>query len=207
MESIVTGQLYLELSYNVEARPAEFEAGPTPYPEIPTSPSLLAAIGTGAGSLVADVLKILFRVNELLEGVDMQGINAAVVASAQSVQRLVDSPEILAAMSQVPGMTTQVSETMEELKRLAERMGAGMDPMQSQLEETSREMVLTLQALRKSIDETHEMLTADSGVGYRLEQALASFAEAAEAMRVLAVTLERNPDMLLRGKKPGGERP
>jgi paraquat-inducible protein B len=51
------------------------------------------------------------------------------------------------------------------------------------------------------------MLTADSGVGYRLEQALASFAEAAEAMRVLAVTLERNPDMLLRGKKPGGERP
>jgi paraquat-inducible protein B len=207
MESIVTGQLYLELSYNVEARPAEFEAGPTPYPEIPTSPSLLAAIGTGAGSLVADVLKILFRVNELLEGVDMQGINAAVVASAQSVQRLVESPEILAAMSQVPGMTTQVSETMEELKRLAERMGAGMDPMQSQLEETSREMVLTLQALRKSIDETHEMLTADSGVGYRLEQALASFAEAAEAMRVLAVTLERNPDMLLRGKKPGGERP
>jgi paraquat-inducible protein B len=137
----------------------------------------------------------------------MQGINAAVVASAQSVQRLVESPEILAAMSQVPGMTTQVSETMEELKRLAERMGAGMDPMQSQLEETSREMVLTLQALRKSIDETHEMLTADSGVGYRLEQALASFAEAAEAMRVLAVTLERNPDMLLRGKKPGGERP
>jgi phospholipid/cholesterol/gamma-HCH transport system substrate-binding protein len=202
MESVVTGQLYVELTYREDPPPPEFEARPTPYPEIPTAPSLLTALGTGAGSLVADVLKVLFRVNEMLEGVDMKGINAAVVASAQSVQRLVESPEILAAMAQVPGMTTQVSQTMAELQRLAERAGAGIEPMQTQLESANRELVLTLQALRKSIDETHEMLTSDSGVGYRLEQALASFTEAAEALRVLAVSLEQNPDMLIRGKKP-----
>jgi paraquat-inducible protein B len=205
MESIVTGQLYIELSYNEEARPAEFEVRPTAYPEIPTSASLLAALGTGAGSLVADVLKILFQVNQMLEDVDMQGINAAVVASAQSVQRLVESPEILAAMGQVPGMTTQVNRTMAELELLARKAAAGIDPMQAQLEQTNREMVLTLQTLRQSIDDTRVMLTSDAGVGYRLERALTSFAEAAEALRVLAVSLEMNPDMLLRGKKePGG---
>jgi len=205
VESIVTGQLYVELTYREDAAPAELEARPTPYPEIPTTPSLLAALGTGAGSLVADVLKVLFRVNEMLEGVDMQGINAAVVASAQSVQRLVESPEILAAISQIPGMTTQVSQTMAELQRLAEAAGAGIEPMQTQLEATNREMVRTLQALRMSIDETHEMLTSNSGVGYRLERALASFTGAAEALRVLALLLEQNPDMLIRGKRPPGK--
>lgn len=205
MESIVTGQLYVELTYREDARPPELEARPTLYPEIPTTPSLLAALGTGAGSLVADMLKILIRVNQMLEGVDMQGINAAVVASAQSVQRLVESPEILASLSNVPEMTTQVSQTMAEFQRLAEQAGAGIEPMQAQLESMSREMDLTLQALRKSIDETHEMLTSDSGLGYRLEQALASFTLAAEALRVLALSLEQNPDMLIRGKKPPGK--
>ena len=202
MESIVTGQLYVELSYRADPAPADFEARPTAYPEIPTTPSLLAALGTGAGSLVADVLKVLFQLNQMLEGVDMLEINAAVVASAQAVQRLVDSPEILAALAQVPGMTTQVSRAMAGVQLLAERAGATIDPIQLQLEGTNSELVLTLQALRKTIDETHELITTDSGIGYRLEQALASFREAAEALRVLAISLERNPDMLLRGKKP-----
>jgi paraquat-inducible protein B len=69
---------------------------------------------------------------------------------------------------------------------------------------TNAEMTLTLQALRKTIEETHGLFTTDSGIGYGMEQALASFREAAEALRVLAIALERNPDMLIRGKKPGG---
>jgi len=205
MESIVTGQLYIELTYRADAQPPEFETRPTAFPEIPTTPSLLAALGTGAGSLVADMLKVLFQLNQMLEGVDMKGINAAVVASAQAIQRLVNSPDLRAALSQAPGMTTQVSRAMAGVELLAQRAGATIDPIQAQLDSTTREMVLTMQALRKSIDETHEMITTDSGVGYRLEQALASFREAAEALRILAVSLEQNPDMLIRGKKAPGK--
>ena len=203
LESMVTGQLYLELSYDAGAAPGQFESRPTAWPEIPTSPSLMSALGTGAGSLVADMLRVLFQVNQMLEDVDMTEINAAVVASAQSVQRLVESPEIRAALAQVPGMTSQVNRTMSELELLATRAGSAIDPVQLQFETTNTEMVATLQALRRTLEETHGLLSTDSGVGYGLQQALASLQDAGDAMRLLAMSLEQNPDMLLRGKKPG----
>jgi paraquat-inducible protein B len=42
----------------------------------------------------------------------------------------------------------------------------------------------------------------DSGLGYNLQQALTSMRDAANALSLLATSLERNPDMLIRGKKP-----
>lgn len=202
-ESIVTGQLYIELSYSPDAEPAEFESRPTAWPEIPTTPSLMAALGTGAGSLVADMMSVLFQVNQMLAEVDMPGINAAVVASAEAVERLVESPEIRTALEQVPGMTSQVNRTMVEVELLAGRVGTAMDGLQ--LEATNAEMLATLQALRRTVEETHGLLSTDSGLGYGMQQALASLREAADALRLLAISLEQNPDMLIRGKKPPEE--
>ena len=202
MESMVTGQLYIELSYNAEAKPPELERRPTTWPEIPTTPSLLAALGTGAGSLVADMLKIMFQVNQMLADVNMPEINAAVVASAQAVERLVVSPEIRAALAQVPGMTSQVNSAMAEVQRLSERAGASIDPLQVQLKATNTELVATLQAMRGTLEEAHGLISMDSGVGHGLQQALASLRDAANALSLLATSLERNPDMLIRGKKP-----
>ena len=204
MESMVTGQLYIELTYRPDA-PLEPEPEATAFPEIPTTPSLLAALGTGAGSLMADVLQVLFQVNQLLDEVDMPGINAAVVASAQSVQRLADAPEIRAALEQVPGMTAQANQALAEVQRLAERAGAAIDPLQLRLEGTSMEMTATLQALRATLDGMAGMLSADSDLGYGLQETLASLRDAADALRALATALEQNPDMLIRGKKPPRE--
>lgn len=205
MESIVTGQLYIELTYRMDPDPPELAQGPTAFPEIPTSPSLLAAFGTQAGSLVGEVFQILFRVNEMLEEVDMQGLNASVVASAQSVERLAGAPEIRAAFGEVPAMTAQFNRTMAEMQSLTERLGGAIAPLQLQLDTTNAEVVLTLQSMRQAVEETQGFLTTDSGVGYQMEEALSSMKEAADALRLLARSLERNPDMLLRGKKPPEE--
>ena len=204
MESMVTNQLYIELSYRSDAAEPKLAPGPTPHPEIPTTPSLLAAFGTEAGSLVADVLKILFRVNEMLEEVDVGEINTAVVASAQAVQRLADSRELRAAIEEVTPMTRQVSMAMAEMQVLAEALTATIGPLHAQMESTNAEAALTLRSMRQAIEDANGLLKTDSGVGYQLGQALASLRSAAEALRVLAISLERNPDMLLRGKKPGG---
>lgn len=202
MESMVTGQLFVQLSYSADAKPPELEPRPTAWPEIPTTPSLLAALGTGAGSLVADMLKIMFQVNQMLADVNMPQINAAVVASAQAVQRLMESPEIRAALAQVPGMTSQVNRTMAQVEQLAGKAGASIDPLQAELKATNTELVATLQALRGTLEEAHGLVSMDSGLGYNLQQTLASMRDAANALSLLATSLERNPDMLLRGKKP-----
>lgn len=202
LESIVTGQLYVELTYRRDAAPPALEARPTAYPEIPTTPSLLAAFGTEAGSLVSSVLQILFQVNAMLEEVDMLGINTAVVASAQAVERLVASEELQVAIAGIPAMTAQLGRTMAETELLVERLGAAIDPLHARMEDTIEEVTATLQATRQAIEETSGLLTTDSGIGYRLEQTLSSLGEAAEALRLLAISLERNPDMLIRGTNP-----
>lgn len=201
MESLVTGQLYIELSYRPEADPPHLEVA-TAHPEIPTTPSLLAAFGTEAGSLVADVLQVLFRVNEMLEEVDMQGINTAVVASAQAVERLVGSDELVAAIGEVPAMTAQLGRTLGEMEILVQELGASVGPIRTGMETTIEEAALTLQAARQAIEQTQGAFTADTGLGYGLEQTLGSLREAAEALRILAISLERNPDMLIRGSRP-----
>jgi paraquat-inducible protein B len=202
MESIVTGQLYIELSYDANAAPPELESHATAWPEIPTTPSLMAALGTGAGSLVADMLKVLFQVNQMLAEVDMPGINAAVVSSAEAVERLMTSPEILAAVEQVPIMAVQVNRTMEGLEVLATNAGAAIDPFQLQVDAASAELIATLQTLRSTLEDTHGLLSTDSGVGYGLQETLASLKDAADALRLLTTSLEQNSDMLIRGKKP-----
>lgn len=201
MESFVTGQLYIELTYRPEAS-LEGEREATAFPEIPTTPSLLAALGTGAGSVMERVLQVLLQVNQLLEEVDMPGINAAVVASAESVQRLMDAPEIRAALEQVPGMTAQVGQTLAEVQRMAEQAGAAIEPLQLQLEGTSAEAVATMRALRATLDEMAAVLSTDADLGYGLQETLASIRDAADALSLLATSLEQNPDMLIRGKKP-----
>ncbi|CAN5758589.1 MlaD family protein [soil metagenome] len=201
MESVVTGQLYIELAYRTDPAPPELQARETAFPEIPTSPSLLAAFGTQAGSLVGDVLKILFQVNEMLAAVNMEELNRSVVASAGAVERLADSEEIRTALKDVPLMTAQFNRTMGEMEDLASRLGATIDPLQLQMAGTNSEVVATLQTMRETMENTRGFLSTDSGVGYQMESAMVSLREAADALRALTLSLERNPDMLLRGKK------
>lgn len=201
LESMVTGMLYVELAYDTDALPPKLEAKPNAFPEIPTSQSLLAAFGTQAGSLVGDALKILFRVNEILESVDIEEINASVVASAQSVERLADSRQIREAFAEVPKMSARFNSTMAEMQVLAERLSGAVGPLSANVDSTNAQLLLTLHSLREAIDASSNIFSTDSGIGYQLQSTLAGMKEAADALQLLALTLERNPDMLLRGKK------
>jgi paraquat-inducible protein B len=132
----------------------------------------------------------------------MPKINAAVVGSAQSVQRLVDAPELRTAMKELPELTAQLTRTLARVDTLAATAGAAIDPMAVDLKSATKEMSATLQALHKTIDDSRGLLSTDSGIGYGLESALGNLTEATGALRRLLNALEQNPDMLLRGKKP-----
>ncbi len=207
MESIVTGQLYLEVSYDPQAKPAVLEPHQTEYPELPTTPSLMAALGTGAGSVVSDVVRVLYQVNELLTEIDMPEINAAVVQTAQAVQRLVNAPEIRTALAELPVATAQVTRTMAAVEQLALTSDSAIGPIAIQAERATTELAGALQALHKTLDQTEGLLSMDSGIGFELQGVLASLKEASDALQLLATTLEQSPDILIRGKKPPERKP
>jgi len=206
MESIVSGMLYVELSYRKDAKPPMREARGTLLPEIPTMPSLMAALGSDAGSIVGDVVQVLYKINEMLASINMKAINAAVVGSAQSVQRLVNAPELQATMKELPAMTAQLTRTMARVDSMAATANAAINPMTSDLKAATKEMNLTLQALHKSINDTRGLMSTDAGVGYELQDALGTVKDASNALRQFLNALEQNPDMLLRGKKPMGKK-
>jgi paraquat-inducible protein B len=202
MESIVTGQLYLELSYDSSAAPPLLESRATRWPELPTSPSMMAALGSGAGSVVADVIRVLFQVNGILAEIDMKEINAAAVATAQSVQRLVDSPEIRTALAQLPEATAQLTRTMTAVERLAVTSEAVVAPLGAQAERATTELAAALRVFTRTMEDAQGLVSMDSGIAFELQAALASLREAADALQLLTTTLEQSPDILLRGKKP-----
>lgn len=202
MESFVTGVLYVQLSYRRDSTPPRLQDKPTPWPEIPSTPSLMTAIGGGAGSMLDEVMKILTRVNGMLTQVNMREINGAVLQSAQAVERLLNAPELRATMRQMPATTAQLQRTLAEAERLASRASITMDTLQTGVTGVSNDARATLDALRRTLDETHALLSADTGPGYALTGALTSVQQAADALRALVRSLEQNPDMLLRGRKP-----
>ncbi|TVP42628.1 MAG: MCE family protein [Gemmatimonadales bacterium] len=202
LESIVTGLLFIELTYRTDPSPPSQAERLAEHPEIPTTPSLLAAFGAEGGSLVAEVLDILGQVNDMLEVIDVADISQAVVASAQAVEALVTSEELQVAIGEIPELAASLGRTLERTEVMVDRLNEAIDPLQVQAEGTLEELGRTLQSARMTLEESRGLISSDTGVGYRLEQALASLAEAAEALRVLAVTLERNPDMLIRGAPP-----
>lgn len=206
MESFVTGVLYVELSYRNDTTPPKLETG-AQWPQIPSTPSLMASIGGGAGSLLSQVQGTLERVNTLLGDVNLKEINSAVVQAAKAMQQLVSAPELRATLREMPAATAQLNRTLAEAERLASRAGGAIDPMQKQINGVSTEAVSTLQALRATLQETHGLLSADTGPGYALTDALTSMQKAADALAQLITSLERNPDMLLRGKKPPKDQP
>jgi paraquat-inducible protein B len=178
--------------------------GTTRHPEIPTTPSLLAAFGTEAGSLVADVLQILFRVNEMLEEVDMQGLNSAVVASAQAVERLVGSRSSKPPSAEVPEMADQFSRTLTEFEELGERRARGRSAPVRDGGNSGRDLP---DPSGRPEDHRGDPRAHDDrhGIGLRAGAGAGEPPRGGRGPRTLAITLERNPDMLIRGPRPPEE--
>lgn len=201
-ESFVTGVLYLELSYRLDSTPPRMLSDAGKFPQIPTTPSLMNALGGGAGSILSEMVKILNKANGLLGEMNGREINAAVVKSAKAVEELVTSPEIRSMVRQMPGATAQLNRTLVEAQHLMARATVGIDSLQTHLAGASTETVATLKVMRQTLEEAHGLLSQDTGPGYALTGTLKSLQDAADALRDLIQSLERNPDMLLRGKKP-----
>lgn len=214
MQSFVTGQLYVELTYVPDPGPVDLTVALPPHPVIPTEPSLLTSLSEEADSLVAglqgrdignitrNLSTFLSRANEKLAALDVAELNASLTATAQAFEELAQAPELREALGEVPDASRQFTRTLAEMQTLAERLGGAVDPVQLQLETTNAELVETLRALRTAVEETQLLLSPTSGLGYRLEEALVSMSAAADALNRLASSLEQNPSMLIRGQAP-----
>ena len=212
MESIVTGQMYIELAYHEAPGPPQYLEGGIENLEIPTLFSPMAQLGTETSSLVSNLRSVnvnaisdnltafLINANNKLDELDLAGLNSSIMEAAQSIDALVNSTEVQSVVTRAPELTEQLSATMADIQTLSKNLDGALGKLTTDVDETSEELRLTLQTVRGSIKDANALMTTDSGLGYHLQETLISLTDAADALRLLAESLEQNPDMLLRGR-------
>lgn len=218
MQSLLTGQLYVDLDFH-PGKPAAFHATDPEISEIPTIPTTaeefssklesfpmdkflndLAAISesinrilasTAAGELPALLAKTLQHLNSLSAKLD-----AAAPPLVNAVQA--DLTSLRETLTAVQAAARQIEGAAAEIKVAADQVGSLATPGSEVLrgvKQASQEVA----AAAKSI---HVLTREESPTTLHLNNALEEIARAARALRLLADTLEQQPEAILRGKRP-----
>jgi paraquat-inducible protein B len=190
MQSLLTGQLFIQLDYFPGTKPRFVEAGD--MPEIPTVPTSLQELGS------------------ILQDFPVKKVLADVEKAAASLADLAANEKIGTAIASVDQAFKDVSELMSKLDGRTEALGPALVEAQQTLAEgrtTLAQTTTTLAAAQQTFARATQTLAPvksllgdDSELLESIDDALVAITEAAQAIAALADTLERRPEAILKGK-------
>jgi paraquat-inducible protein B len=200
MQSLLTGQLYVDLDFHPD-KPARFVAGDPEESEIPTIPTAVEEFAT------------------TLEGFPMEEFLTDLAAISQSLNEILSSE----ATKMIP---VRLETTLAHLQSLSAKLDRDGDPvlaeMRKALEATRTAMVKfggvaeagspviaslgkAGEELAKTAQALQELAGEESPTVQHLDTALREISRAARALRLLAETLEQQPEAVVQGKRIQGE--
>jgi paraquat-inducible protein B len=210
VQSLVTNQLYVDLSFLPERPVRRVGSGNLGLPEIPTLPSSKEEIENTVQEVVSELREL--PIKETVE---------ATLGSLRKVEQLLSAPETRASI-------VNLNRTLEDLQRLIRHTDAKVDGLSQGLEGTARESQALLKTLNgrmgplldstnKALGSVNETFTHAKGTlgtmnnavegltdpDSELSTALRDLSEAARSIRALAESLERNPESLIYGRERG----
>ncbi|MCU0771934.1 MAG: MlaD family protein [Verrucomicrobia bacterium] len=192
-ESLVTGLLYVDLSLLSDPPPAVYHQVKPIHEEIPSAPNDIQLLMENLARLdlkgLSDRLdRVLASIETNLGQLQMREISGGLTNLLGSLNQVVDAPHLTNALA-------SLDRTLEETRRLAERLNSKVDPLASGAEQTLAELRLALEDLRG-------MLAPEAPLKRELAEALTQISLAARSIGDLSDYLSRNPNALLSGRKP-----
>jgi paraquat-inducible protein B len=212
IESLITGQLFVEFSFE-PGKVTAFRSHlvePNGMVEVPTLGSPLDQITEDMVQLISkasavDLDRLSDNVNVALEnlavvlqGVDSQGISASVTHAANQVTALVGSDEFEQSLTAMHGAFVEVQSAAQAFNLDTGALGATVNAWTTRFEQS-------LEKLDGLTSQTTEMVEPDSSLRYELESALRELSRAARSARQFTDYLERNPNALLTGRPDRSE--
>lgn len=210
MQSLLTGQLYVDLDFHPD-KPAVFAALDPELSEIPTIRTAVQELGTKLEAFpmdkfLADVAAISSAVNKLMSAQATQDLPRRLDVTLRHLESLAARFDaqggpilrdvrgnlaemhkaLLAAQAALARLDT-AAERVADLARADSRMVAGMT-------QASEDLAKAAASVRKLTEQ--ESPTVDN-----VNATLKEIARAADALRLLAETLEQQPDAIWRGKR------
>ncbi|HVT58201.1 MAG TPA: MlaD family protein [Thermoanaerobaculia bacterium] len=207
-QSLLTGQLFVELDFHPEI-PARFvQPADYRYREIPTIPNTLER----AGLTVEELLNQLKRAN-------LPALVRSATVALDGVRNLVESPEIRRDLVAVGTTLRNADRAMAGLDQTASRLEQRVGPLATSLVSTSeqtRQTVVRAEAAiaraDAAIEDVQTTLAAvrvqiepGSPISHELLRTLGETAAAARSVRELAEYLQRNPSSLVLGRPASAE--
>ena len=199
-QSILTGLLYVQLDFHPNS---ELVLAPTqsPYTQIPTIPTDLQRLSREFESI--NFSQVADDLTSLSHGLKMFVLN-------EDFQRM--PKDLNRTLAAVETMSSRLS---EQLKNAGPKFGALMDKasitldaandeipkLSSSAQETLVNLNKALDSFNSTVGEIDHLVADDSSTRYELNNALRELALAGRAMRLLAKTLEEQPEAILRGKR------
>ena len=217
LQSILTGQLYVDLDFDSSRIK---DAVPTPsgtLPLIPTAQSKLQTLqaqleGLDLAQIGRDVAAIAASARQMLAGPGPARVLDTTADAAQAMQRLAaDISAAVGPLSRVAQATLaqsqlaigQIGQGAQQAGLAASQVGTAAaqaqtllttaGPVLAELQRTAVELGRVANTLRDAAD-------ADSPLRQNAERALQDVSRAARALGELGETLNRQPDALLRGR-------
>jgi paraquat-inducible protein B len=228
MQSLLTGQLYVDLDFypGKPARLIGLAPGQSEIPTIPTTVEELSSklAGFPVDRFFADVATISDKVKQIIATPEVQGLPARLDTTLSQLESLTKTLDRLvppfmdqarADLEAMDKALTAAQAALAKIGRTADRLGVAADTvaatatdlgalanpaaaLTTNLTQTSQELAATAQTVRSLTD-------SDSPAVHDLRAALLELTRAARALRGLAETLDQQPEAIIRGKRPGGE--
>lgn len=193
-ESLVTGKLFIELSYVPTDVKRYFQIDSSGYPEIPTHPSNLQRLEdklvkmadalseidyAGIGNSVREILKNI-------EGIDFKNLMDSISNMANSFSELASGENVQLAINEFGEACTTLHELMEKISTGSH----------STIQEVNR----AVEQFGTTMQRVQHLLSENSSLSVYLSDFLRETGRAAYSLRSFLDYLERNPNALLTGK-------
>src|SRR5713226_3043704 len=202
-ESLVTGVLYvgLDLFPGAPLNLVQKPDGDYKYPEIPTVPTELE-----------QVQDTVTRIINKLEEIDFKAMINSVTKASDGVSQLVNSPALKSILQSLDQDMPQLREAISDFRRFTATATNNVGNVSADLRQTLtvaqstiKQFAATMKEAQATIVSVRATIDPDSPAFYELTKSLREVSGAARSLRVLANTLDRNPQALISGNPENQE--
>jgi paraquat-inducible protein B len=183
-ESLITGQLYIELDFH-PGQPAVYRAVVSDgLAEIPSIPSGIQEVMANAQRFVSDLQN-----------------NLDIPKLAQDISKIVAGMDSLINSDETQEFTAEASQTLLALQTTLDNLNKMIANVEGEVEPIGTSIVEVLARAEAVLELAEVQLSDDSDIAYRIGTTLKEVEAAARAVRLLADQLEQQPESLIKGKR------
>lgn len=204
LDSLVTGRLYVNFDMHPD-EPIYLTEYSTEHPALPT-------ISSSLGELT-----------KTIEDLPLRELALKLINSAEGFEKLVTSPSLHNGLAKFDQTATQLNAllmslnqqllplsnklhaTLEATEKTIDHFDRKIDPVSKDLSQALLAFTAASQKTEDSMQRLHEMTDNDSRLQQQLSQTLQELNRASRSVRYLTSEIERNPQILLRGRSVGGQ--